>query len=154
MTFAARYFDGAVPVRGSLADQDQAQLELISGLPDKVAGLIEEYRFKEGLLEVMAAARDSNKYFDYREPWVLRRSDTQACGTVINICLNTIKALSIVMEPFLPFAAGKVFEMLGMEAEERAWADAANPLPEGRPLGKPVILFSKLDVPESSETDP
>jgi methionyl-tRNA synthetase len=145
MTFAGRYFEGRVPARGELTGQDREQLDRIAALPGRVSALIEEYRFKDALGEVMAAARDGNKYFDYREPWVLRKQDKAACGTVINVCLNTIKTLAVVMEPFLPFAAQKAAGMLAAAPEEMLWAAAAEPLPEGRELGQPVILFEKIE---------
>jgi methionyl-tRNA synthetase len=148
MTFAHRYFGGAVPARGALTEEDRAQLELVAGLPDRVAALLEGYRFKEALNEVMAAARDGNKYFDYRQPWALRKSDPAACGTVINVCLNTLKTLAVVMEPFLPFSAARTAAMLSAGPEEVRWQAAAAPLPEGRKLGEPVILFEKLELPE------
>ena len=138
----------AEPARGELTEQDQAQLDLIACLPDRVAELLEGYRFKDALNEVMAAARDGNKYFDYRQPWALRKSDLAACGTVINVCLNTLKVLTVVMEPFLPFAAARTAAMLSAAAEELTWQAAAEPLPEGRPLGEPAILFEKLELPE------
>jgi len=148
MTFAHRYFDGAVPARKEPAEQDRAQLALVAGLPGRVSALLEGYRFKDALGEVMAAARDGNKYFDHRQPWALRKSDPDACATVINVCLNTVKALAVVMEPFLPFAAARTAGMLSAEPAELVWNAAADPLPEGRRLGEPAILFEKLEPPE------
>jgi methionyl-tRNA synthetase len=148
MTFAHRYFDGAVPARGKTTDQDEEQLAMVAGLPDRVSERLEAYRFKDALQEVMAAARESNRYFDYREPWVLRKTDRAACGTVINVCLNTVKTLAVVMAPFLPFAAEKTAAMLATGPEEMRWQAAADALPEGRKLGEPAILFEKLELPE------
>jgi methionyl-tRNA synthetase len=145
MTFTGRYFDGRVPARGELTDLDRAQLDMLAGLADRVGKLIEGYSFRDALGEVMAAARESNRYFDQREPWVLRKERLAACGTVLNVCLNTIKTLAVVMAPFLPFSAEKVAKMLGAGRDEMAWAAAANPLPEGRELGEPEVLFAKLD---------
>ena len=147
MTFAHRYLGGEVPERGEPTEQDGAQLTMIGGLAERVGALLDEYQFKDALQELMAAARESNRYFDYREPWVLRKEDKAACGTVINVCLNTVKTLAVVMEPFVPFAAAKTQAMLSAEADEMRWPVAAQPLPEGRPLGEPVILFEKLEEP-------
>jgi methionyl-tRNA synthetase len=147
MTFAHRYFGGRVPPRGATNAQDQQQLAMAAGLTGRVGAAIEEYRFKDALGEVMAAARDSNKYFDYREPWALRKADKATCGTVIGVCLNTIKALAVAMEPFLPFAAAKAAAMLSAAPAEMRWDSAPEPLPEGRKLGEPVILFTKLEEP-------
>jgi len=148
MTFAHRYFGGEVPAAGEPTDADREHLAVIRALPDRVAGLMEGYRFKDALGEVMGAARESNRYFDRRRPWVLRKEDTAACASVINVCLNTVKTLAVVFEPFLPFAAGKVAAMLSAEPAEMRWNAAAEPLPEGRALGEPVILFSKMEVGE------
>ena len=153
MTFAGRYFGGTVPERGDMTDADREQLAMVAGLADGVAECLEGYRFKEALNVVMEAARQSNRYFDHREPWVLRKQDKAACGTVINVCLNTIKALAVTMVPFLPFAAEKAAGMLAASPDEMAWAATADPLPEGRELGQPVILFEKLEMPEGAEDD-
>ncbi len=151
MTFAHRYFDGRTPPRGDTDEQDREQLAALAELPERVGGLLEECRFKDALGEVMAAAREGNRYFDYREPWVLRKEDRAACGTVINVCLNTIKVLTTVMAPFLPFAAEKAGRMLGASPEELTWQASAEPLPEGRELGEAEILFEKIEVPEDNE---
>ncbi|MFO7959261.1 MAG: methionine--tRNA ligase [Candidatus Brocadiia bacterium] len=147
MTFADRYFGGRVPERGEMTAEDQKQLAMIAELPGKVGQLLDDFSFKDALGEVMEAARESNRYFDYREPWNLRKEDRAACGTVINVCLNTIKALGVVMEPFLPFAAGRVARMLSVAEDEMTWAQAADSLPEGLELGEPEILFEKLEEP-------
>ena len=148
MTFAHKYFDGEVPPRGELSQQDREQLQMMAKLPGKVADRIEEFQFKSALNVVMEAARETNRYFDYRKPWVLRKEDNEQCGTVINVLLNTLKTLCVVMEPFLPFSAGKTARMLGCPEEERRWAAATEPLPEGRPLGEAQILYEKLEMPE------
>ncbi len=151
MTFIHRYFDGQVPERGPMTEQDRDQLGRMSKLPEEIGGLIEEYRFKDALHAVMAAAREGNRYVDFREPWMLRKKDRAACGTVLNVCLETIKTLGVVMEPFLPFAAQKVAGMLSCEPEEMLWDNATEPLPEGRELGEPTILFEKLEEPDTQE---
>ena len=148
MTFTRKYFDGAVPPRGELTDADAAQLALMGELPGRAADLMDGYRFKDALTEIMAAARGSNRYFDHRQPWVLRKEDPAECGTVLNVCLNTIKILGAVMAPFLPIAAEKVAGMLSAGPEEMVWDAAADPLPEGRALGEPAILFEKIEEPE------
>jgi methionyl-tRNA synthetase len=153
MTFAHRYFDGRVPPRGETIEQDREQLAAIAELPERVGALLEECRFKDALGEVMAAAREGNRYFDYREPWVLRKEDKAACGTVINVCLNTIKVLTAVMAPFLPFAARKAGRMLSAEPEELTWSACAEHLPEGRELAEAEILFEKIELPERNEGD-
>jgi len=153
LTFAHRYLDGRVPPAGEPAAQDSEQIELAARLPQEVADGLEQFRFKEALGRVMAAARRSNRYFDHKAPWVQRKHDMGACAATINVLLNTIKTLGVTMAPCLPFAAEKVARMLGCGAEERLWASAADPLPEGRALAEPEMLFAKLEPPEQVGPD-
>ena len=147
VTFAHKYHGGRMPERGQTTEQDEGQLDLVARLPDDVSDQLEGCHFKAAIQLIMAAAKESNRYFDYKQPWVQRKQDMAACGTTINVLLSTIKALGVVMEPFLPFAAEKVARMLSCGADELEWASATRPLPEGRALGKPEILFLKLEHP-------
>jgi len=145
MVFAHRYFDGKVPRRGTLDARDTAQLNLMARLPALVAEELEGFRFKAALQQVMAAAKETNRYFDYRQPWARRKQDIQDCATIINVALNTIKVFAVVAEPFLPFAAEKIATMLSLQEQARHWDTATEPLPEGQGLGEPQILFTKID---------
>ena len=151
MTFAHKYFDGEVPVRGEMTDQDRELLNLMSELPNEVGDQIEDFEFKAAMETLMAAARECNRYFDYRKPWVLRKEDLGQCGTVINVLLNALKTITVVMEPFLPFSAEKATAMLGCSPEEMTWASAGQDLPEGRALGEAEILYEKLDLPSEED---
>ncbi len=149
ITFAHKYCEGKIPTRGSISQEDRSRLEATSKLPDIVAGRLEDYGFKAALHEIMAAARETNRYFDMRKPWVLRKENMEECKTVLNVLLNTIKTLGVVAEPFLPFAAAKISSMLACEECEFSWHAAAQALPENRPLGEAEILFAKLEHPEA-----
>ena len=145
ITFTHKYLGGEVPARGSLNDQDREQLARMERLPGEVGEHLDDCEFKAGLQAVMEAARETNRYFDYREPWVKRKEDMNECGTIMNVALNTMKTLAVVCQPYLPFAARKAARMLGMEEQFR-WDEAAAPLPEGQQLGEPEIPFEKLET--------
>ena len=148
VTFAHRYFDGKLPEAGEPGQADRQHLEAIATQAGKVTRLLEEFRFKAALAEVMALARASNGYLDVKAPWKQRKEDLGACGTTINVCLQTVKGLATLMAPFLPFSAAKCAEMLQLEGRVLPWLQATEELPAGQPLGEPVILFRKLDASE------
>ena len=95
--------------------------------------------------EIMELARASNRYFDAKAPWSQRKSDMPACGTTINVCVQTVKALATLMAPFLPFSAAKCAQMLHLDSKRLPWQEATSELPAGHPLGEPVILFRKIE---------
>ncbi|MFW6457777.1 MAG: methionine--tRNA ligase [Planctomycetota bacterium] len=148
MTFAHKYFDGQVPERGELNEQDRELISTVDSLPGEVGKLIEDYEFKSALEAFMEVARECNRYIDRREPWVLRKENMAECGTVMNVLLNALKTLGIVMEPFLPFSAEATASMLGCDDDEMGWNGAGKILPEGRNLGEPEILYEQIELPE------
>jgi methionyl-tRNA synthetase len=151
LTFAQRYFDGKVPEPGGRGDADREHVARIAAQAEKVTGHLEAFRFKAALAEVMALARASNGYLDVKQPWRERKEDLAACGTTINVCVQTVKALATLMAPFLPHSAAKCAAMLRTENEALPWREVTEELPADHALGEPVILFRKLDAAELFE---
>ena len=96
----------------------------------------------------MNLARLGNGYFDTTAPFRSRKTDMAACGRAINVCLQTVRALTTLMAPFLPFSAAKCLTMLNLEDDALAWDRAADELPAGKALGEAQLLFKKLDPGE------
>ena len=71
-----------------------------------------------------------------------------ACGTTMNVRVQTSKALATLMAPFLPFTGEKCARMLGQESTELPWAGATEEVEAGTKLGEPEILVRKLEVDE------
>ncbi len=152
LTFAQKYFEGKVPAADALKDVDREQLAMLKELPKKIGELIEKFSFKAALEELMAAARLANKYFDTKAPWSSRKNDMADCGVTINTCIQTIKTFTVLMRPFLPFAAEKAAKFLNLkEPECFTWDQAADLLPAGHPIGEPVILFKKIETEKPNE---
>ncbi len=145
LVLTKKYFGGKVPARHTLFDTDRETLETLKTFPDKIARSIELYRFREALGEMMNLARLGNKYLTDNEPWKIFKTDPERVETILNISLQIAAALSIVSEPFLPFSARKLNEML--HTEPKKWKDAGNAdlLPAGHLLGKPAFLFEKIE---------
>jgi methionyl-tRNA synthetase len=148
LTFAQRYHDGKVPEPGQRDDIDRAHIALIAEQHAKVTENIEAFRFKAALGEVMALARASNVYLDRKQPWKQRKEDMAACGTTINVCVQTVLALATLMAPFLPFSAERCVVMLQLLDRSLPWNDATSEIPAGHVLGEPTILYRKLDAAE------
>ena len=87
-------------------------IELANSYPQKIADLLENFKVKDSVLEIMNLARAGNKYFNDSEPWKTVKSDKEKCGTTINICLNVIYTLAELFYPIVPFSSEKLFKML------------------------------------------
>jgi len=143
-TFTHKHFEGKVPAKGELSEMDKEMLETIKSAPKKVSELIESYKIRDAVAEMMNLARAGNKYFNDSEPWKTVKSDKEKCGTTLNICLNTIFTLAEIFQPVIPFASKKLLGMLN--ASEVDWFESGNEnLKEGHQINKAEILFTKIE---------
>lgn len=142
--FAHKHFEGEVPERNELIQIDTEMIANIKSYPEKIAKLIENYKIRDAVFEMMNLARAGNKYFNDSEPWVNIKSNKEQCSTTINICLQTIYTLAEVFAPVIPFSSEKIFGMLNVSPG--MWNDISeSTLNSGHKLGKSEILFVKIE---------
>ncbi|MBU1096520.1 MAG: methionine--tRNA ligase [Bacteroidetes bacterium] len=142
--FAHKHFEGEVPERNELIQIDTEMIANIKSYPEKIAKLIENYKIRDAVFEMMNLARAGNKYFNDSEPWVSIKSNKEQCSTTINICLQTIYTLAEVFAPVIPFSSEKIFGMLNVSPG--MWNDISeSTLNSGHKLGKSEILFIKIE---------
>ncbi|GAA4353927.1 methionine--tRNA ligase [Hymenobacter saemangeumensis] len=140
-----KFFEGKVPAAGEFTEQDQETLNQVYAFPAKIGELIENYRFRDALAEVLNVARLGNKYLADTQPWHLIKTDAARTGTVLHVSLQIAAALAPLLEPFLPASAQKLAAMLNLELGN--WATAARPgiLAAGHELREPALLFAKIE---------
>jgi methionyl-tRNA synthetase len=143
-----KYFNGKVPMCMEITEQDQQVMDDLAAFPEKISASIENYRFREALGEVMNVARLGNKYLAETEPWKVIKTDEDRVRTILNISLQIAANIEILIEPFLPFTAGKLMKMLNYGGH--LWEDAGkvNLLHRGHQLNEPVLLFEKIEDEE------
>ena len=137
-----KYWDGHVPAKGDLTSYDEEVLAELYNCADKVGQLIENYKLREALSEVMNLARLGNKYLADTEPWKLKKTDEKRTQTILNIALQIAAHLSVFSEPFLPFTAHKLSDMLNIE--QGRW-DKIDELQSGHKINEANLLFSKIE---------
>ncbi len=171
LTFAYRRFDGRVPAPGSLEDIDARLLAQVEAGFEPIGQLIAGCKFRAALGEVMALAREANRYLEGKSPWFQIKEDHEAAGTTIYVALKAIDSLKVLFAPFLPFSSERLHQYLGyrgslfgrsytatFEEEGGRVHDALcydgsgamgewkpSRLPPGQVLCQPEPLFKKLD---------
>lgn len=148
LAFCHRTFGGIVPTPGPMDERDRAMLADLARTPGAAGELIEAYRFRDAIAEVMNLARSGNKYFNDTEPWKTAKSDLQRCATTLHVCLQVVRGLSILMSPVVPHACQRLWTMLGLEGsvDVQSWEGAGRPeLGAGHRLDTPAILFVKIE---------
>ena len=144
MVLTHKYFGGKVPACGALEDIDKEVLAEIPALKASMEKNIEGFKFREALKDAMGIARVGNKYISDTEPWKVAKTDLDRTATILNISLQICADLAIAFEPFTPFAAARLREMLGSGLD---WEVLGRPqvLPAGHQLGEAELLFAKIE---------
>ena len=146
-----KYFDGKLPERGELQDIDKELIKSIAAFPEKIAGSLEQFKFREALAQLIDLARTGNKYLADTEPWKLIKEDKDRVATILNLAIQISANLQILSGPFLPFSAVKLKGILNMD--EYAWDDAGGTelISVGHDLNKAELLFEKIEDPAIKE---
>ena len=141
-----KYFDGKVPaIEGELTDVDREVLAEVKAAVEATTADIENFKFREALRQAMNVARAGNKYLADTEPWKVWKTDPQRVATILNVSLQICATIAVVFEPFLPFMSGKLTDMLGLDKLSWDMAGRDDLLAAGHAIGKPEILFEKID---------
>ena len=142
-----KYFDGKVPPLGRLTEIDEEMLREVAAIPAALDDQLEHFHFREALKTAMQLARIGNKYLADTEPWKVIKSDPDRVATILHLALQLVGNLSIAFAPFTPFSTRRLLAMLQVEEEGFAFSrfGATDLLPEGHQLGKPELLFEKIE---------
>ena len=145
LVLTKKYYDGEVPACGELADYDRDTIAELSEIKASLESNIENYRFREALKDAMNFARIGNKYLADSEPWKLIKTDAERVKTILNIALQITANIAIAIEPFMPFSAAKILNMLACEKFGWERLGAMDLLAAGHHIGEPSLLFEKIE---------
>ena len=145
LVLTTKYYNGIVPAVGELTDYDRATLAEMAAVKDSLENNIETYHFREALKDAMNIARIGNRYLADTEPWKAVKSDPKRVGTILHIALQITANTAVAIEPFMPFAAARILRMLAVGKFGWERLGAADLVPAGHTIGKPELLFEKIE---------
>ena len=149
------------PLHGDVIDDaDKMMVQEFGATKQKLDILLEQFKFREALYEVIDLARKGNKYMQDKQPWiVVKQTDENGQPTAaaqalidncIHVCLQLCANLSIFINPFLPFTAKKMCNMMKVFEKMLDWENGgkAKLLSVGYSLRAPELLFRKIEDAE------
>jgi len=134
-------------------DTDRNMIAALAASKQTVEDLLEQYRFREALFEVIDLARKGNKYLQEKEPWkkaAQQAENQQLIDNCLHICLQLCANLAVLINPFLPFTAKKILHLLKVVDKILEWKNAGSMklLSTGYTLRAPELLFRKIEDAE------
>lgn len=137
-------------------EMDMTLIHEIIDAKKKITADIENYKFREGIFEVVELARKGNKYLQEVAPWLLAKTpEMQAehqkeIDNCLHIAIQLCANLAIYANPFMPFTATKICHMLKVVPKMLEWENAGRMdlIKERYPLRPPELLFRKIEDKE------
>ncbi len=139
-----KYYNGIVPQKGTYFPE----LEQLNILRDRIAGSIEKYRFREASQELMNVARLGNVFLQEQEPWKKIKTNPKEVEGIMFAALQIATALAQLMEPFLPFSAKKLQNILNITPVQ--WdaimvSENKSLIETGHRINASELLFEKIE---------
>ncbi|MFN5136302.1 MAG: methionine--tRNA ligase [Chitinophagaceae bacterium] len=139
-----------------LDETDKDLIAEIGKAKNKIENLLEEFKFREALFEVIDLSRKGNQYMQKKEPWIVAKQladnpeAQKSIDNTMHLCLQLSANLAILINPFLPNTAKKMIYMMKVVEKMLDWENAGKIklLSVGYALRAPELLFRKIEDDE------
>jgi methionyl-tRNA synthetase len=152
LTMVEKYFGANVPV-GTAAALGPVGRELrakASVLASEVEKSIPGFDFVAALSKIWEVIKAANKYIEESKPWTLakEKKGPELAGVIYDL-LESLRIVSILVYPFMPESAKKIWAQLGIEGplekvrfdEAKSWGK----MKEGSKVNKPTPIFPRIE---------
>ena len=142
-----KYFDGIIqePTDSESVDDELKAFALET--VKKIEKCFETYRVADAVEAVLNLAKRSNKYIDETMPWALAKDENKKArlGTVLYNLLEAIRYIAILLTPFMPQTAEKIFEQMNCDIKDYDSMNTFGALKAGTKVNEAQALFERID---------
>jgi methionyl-tRNA synthetase len=143
LTFIWSNYGGGVPAPRKYDMLDKEFEEEISQVASDVGEELEKIELSRGLRRILEFSKFCNQYFQKREPW----SNKEHSENCLYLCINAVRSLAILLEPYLPFSTEILWKQLNLQdsVHKQSWDSASRlAVKSGHKIRKPRILFERI----------
>lgn len=142
-----KYFGGLIQKPTVSGDFDQELIDLALSAQAKVMDKMDDLKVADSIDIIWSLLRRSNKYIDETAPWVLAKDEAskERLGTVLYNLLESIRFSAVLLQPFMPETAQKIFTQLNTTKTEWDTLVAFDGMVAGESVGVGEPLFARLD---------
>ena len=150
LSMVAKNVGGVVPAPGEFSAEDTEMLAVADGLLERVRTEYDNQSMHLALEAIWLMLGAANRYFSAQEPWVLRKSESQAdqarFATVLYTTCEAVRIAALLVQPVMPDSAGKLLDLLGQRPDQRSLAAVGARLEPGTALPAPTGVFPRYQV--------
>ncbi len=150
LSMVAKNLGGVVPEPGELTSADTELLAAADGLMERVRASFDGQAMHLALEAIWLMLGEANKYFSAQQPWVLRKSESEAdqarFRTVLYTTCEAVRIAALLVQPVMPESTGKLLDLLGQAEDRRAFTAIGARLAPGTVLPPPTGVFPRYQV--------
>ena len=146
-SFIKKNCGNKIPKSSKLDNSDKNLLNNLKNNIPKLIDLMNNQDLNEYIKIVVGFSFDSNKYFNDSEPWAVKKKDQERMKTILFTIAQQIKNISILLNPIIPNATSKVFDIMNL-SKENISIDKINDdnfIDYEKELDNLEILFNKIE---------
>lgn len=151
-----KYHGGVVTHKEGTEDVDKEFIALVNETVAGYSDAMDHMELNQAIKDVWNLIGRANKYIDETAPWILAKDPAQAerLQAVMYNLAEALRIIAILIAPFVPVTAPKIYEQLGLGKPESFFmADAVwGKLATGTKVQKGEPLFPRIEVTEAGET--
>ena len=145
-----KYFDGQVPEPTAFTADDESIREKAFSAVETFEKEMDEVAFHKALVSLWDFIAEVNKYVDESAPWTLaKEGNTERLATVLWTIAQAIGAVTILVYPFMPESAEKIWSRLGssdsLDSQHLTHAKEWGVVQFGQTVEKGDSLFPRFD---------
>ena len=145
-----KYFSGKLPEEKLAGDHDDDLISVVTSTPRKVEELLDQLQFSTALSEIWKAVSRTNKYIDETMPWILAKDEDKKprLAQVLYNLVESIRIISILIQPFMPETPHKIWEQTGICENCRSWENAFEwgKYSGERPVSPGGVIFPRINI--------
>lgn len=144
-----KYFGGTLPETMEMNEQDNDLKRVVMETPQKVETLLDQLQFSTALQEIWKAVSRTNKYIDETTPWILAKDESKKprLAQVLYNLAESLRIVSILIQPFMPETPEKIWQQLGVGENCRSWDSAKQwGRIERNPVAPGEVIFPRIDL--------
>lgn len=148
LSFTKKNFNGIVPEPCIYDQDDKNAIESIINISKETGKFLLNTETDKALKNILKFSNFFNQYFQKKQPW--NNKDTSS--TTLYISMNAVRTLAILLAPFIPNSAEKIWLQLTNNKSnlwEQSWNDSSIlKIEPNHRIGKNFPLFKKIEKTE------
>lgn len=154
-SFNQNKFGGTVekPKEGELAECDQLLMSKVEEHVRLYEQQMDAVQIRTAIKTIFNIASLGNKYIDEMAPWAVIKEDPKRAQHILYICAYLAKVLSVLLVPFVPGTAQRIWSQVNFEgevADPKNWTNVTDftKMPDAHTINPPEKLFLRITEEE------